>query len=111
MRAQLRFGAVTAAIVVACKFSPNPATTSIDAPPVPDAGMCVGTTAECAGPDTLRTCAGAGMDAIDTACTWRCLGSSAHCGKLVPTGGAVVPEDLDPDPLLGDVMLVGTIDG
>ena len=32
-----------------------------DAPKTPDAGVCSGITSECADPDTLRTCLGAGM--------------------------------------------------
>src|SRR5258707_15404504 len=111
MRAQLRFGALATAVVVACKFAPGPTGISVDAPdPVPDAGLCTKLSGECAGPATLRTCLGSGQMATDTSCAWGCLGSSAHCGKLAPTGGGVVPEDLDPDALLQDIVLVGTVD-
>jgi len=99
------------AVVVACKFGPAPSGHMIDAFVLPDAGLCSGITAECAGSETLRTCLGSGQMSNDTVCSWGCLGPSAHCGKLAPTGGGVLPTDLDPDPMLGDIPLVGTIDG
>ena len=113
MRSRFRAGVIATAAIVACKFAPIPATGdgAVDGPILPDAGPCSGITTECANADTLRTCLGSGTTAVDTACAWGCLGSSAHCGKLVPAGGGVLPADLDPDPQLGDITLVGTIDG
>ena len=101
------------AIVAACQFHTNPATGPMDAidAPLPDAGPCLAAGASCANADTLRTCAGSGASATDTACSWGCVATgSAHCGVLVPTGSAVETADLDPTGLQG-LDLQGTVDG
>lgn len=83
-----------------------------DALPLPDAGLCIAASAECANADVLRTCAVAGANPVDTTCAWGCgTTGGAHCQVLVPVGGALVPGDLADDALLADITLAGnTID-
>ncbi len=78
-----------------------------DAVLAPDAGTCRAASTECASADVLRTCSGPGAEAIDTVCRWGCLAGPAHCGQLVPAGGAVASEDLAPDAQLAAVVLDG----
>jgi hypothetical protein len=106
LRARI-WGIIVVAIVAigACKFTaPN---AGQDAPPgiddapqlldayVPDAGICAQLGKECVGP-TLRDCQEENAPPVDTQCVWGCaeLGG-AHCAKLVPSGGALLPADLD----------------
>lgn len=103
---------------MACKFSPNDAITDDggevvgieDAPIgidafVPDAGGCqIANEVSCVGP-TLRTCAQMGQLPVDTPCSWGCSSEpAAHCALLQPSGGAVVPDDLD-NAALGDITI------
>ncbi len=83
----------------------------IDAPPeidayVPDApSMCPSVTPPTCvpGSNILRECKTIGQPAIDISCAWGCItGSPHHCGKLVPSGGAVTTADLQPNPSLQD---------
>lgn len=76
-----------------------------DGPPVPDGGVCTTASVECASADVLRTCNEPGVDPIDTVCAWGCLEAPAHCGRLVPAGGAVTSDDLAADPQLVDVTV------
>lgn len=83
----------------------------IDAPdgmsPPPDAMSCPSVSATCASPDMLRECQVVGEMPVDTPCTWGCLDNPARCGKLQPSGGAVLPGDLEAAPSGDDVMLIG----
>lgn len=94
----------------ACRYTPPEQAADGDVgDPVPDAGECrlIGT--ECASPSTLRTCASLGGTAIDTTCDWGCVAATpAHCGVLVPTGGGVLPTDLDPNGV-ADIDLAGGV--
>jgi hypothetical protein len=79
---------------------------------IPDAIPCASLTSQCVG-DTLRTCKTVGSLPTDTPCAWGCSSASTpRCLQLVPSGGGVVPADLDPDPTLAAVTLLGatTID-
>lgn len=79
--------------------------------PLPDASLCVAASAECATASTLRSCSGPGAMALDTACVWGCVASGvAHCGSLVPSGGAVTPADLDATGLADITLASTTID-
>src|SRR5262249_31126845 len=84
---------------------------AIDAPP-PDAGTCSMAAVTCADGGTLRTCAVAGGQAVDTPCAWGCLDApSAHCGVLVPSGGGVLATDVSSTGLSGSIQISGTING
>ena len=74
---------------------------------VPDApSMCPSVTPATCVPNSniLRECKTIGQPAIDTTCSWGCLTNSTphHCGKIVPSGGAVMTVDLDPNSSLQD---------
>lgn len=74
---------------------------------IADAGPCVAASQQCLG-DQLRTCTAAGASPVDTPCGWGCVATpDAHCGRLMPSGGAVASQDLEPDPQLSDVTLSG----
>ena len=88
-------------------FGLEPPARSADAgadAPIPDGGPCAAASAECVA-DVLRTCSAAGALPVDTTCTWGCLGPAAHCGAVVPAGGAVTAQDLAPDAILTDITL------
>ena len=99
MRSWCSRAVIAAAAMAACQFTRNE--TQIDgarpdvAPPLPDAGPCVTTSAECASADVLRVCATAGGSAVDTTCSWGCRSDdgAAHCALLSPSGGSVTPTD------------------
>lgn len=77
-----------------------------DAPPIP----CDMPALTCAG-DALRATCPDG-EIVDASCAWGCVETNgAHCGAVVPSGGSVSPEDVEPDATLADVMLQGTVDG
>ena len=83
-----------------------------DSSPVPDAGMCQGASIACAGDNTVRSCAGPGVQSSDETCTWSCIDgapNTAHCGAFSPSGGAVLAGDLLPNPQL-DVDVAATVD-
>ncbi len=83
-----------------------------DAPvmPAPDAGVCTAASQLCADSVTLRTCAAAGAQAVDTICGWGCIAEpGAHCGVLVPSGGGVLPTDVSSTGLSGSIDLQGTV--
>src|SRR5207248_6327596 len=50
---------------------------------------------------------------VDTACAWGCLTNVVgdHCGQLAPSGGGVMPGDLDASGLADTTLGAGTIDG
>lgn len=83
--------------------------------PLPDGpSTCPMVFQQCStGSDALISCAQIGQPSTTTPCNWGCIGSSAgsaaHCGVLVPGGGAVTGSDFSataPDAL----SLSGTID-
>jgi hypothetical protein len=96
--------------VAACSYDP-PRSSESDAGL--DAGVaCEGPAAvDCLDNRTLRTRCGDEEDVLE-ACPWGCRSDSPgpRCGRLVPAGGAVVPEDLDPTGL-SEQVLSGIIDG
>ena len=112
----------TVATVGACGFSvaqdgPRDGGPVGDGPPdvqLPDAGSCVAVEASCASGTVLRDCTTVGQSPMDIECPWGCVASAgpvpAHCGVIVPSGGAVTASDLDPTGLL-DIELQGTVDG
>jgi hypothetical protein len=69
-------------------------------PPLP----CEALSAECIG-TTLRECRTIGLDPIDTECALCITAPTAHCETLVPAGGAVTPNDLKSDPLIGNITI------
>ena len=74
--------------------------------------VCTNASLTCASADVLRSCAAAGELATDTQCAWGCIdapGTTAHCGELAPSGGAVESMDLVADAALLDVTLSGDI--
>ena len=106
-RGRLRACLVAGTAIAACRFAPIPGvapsdggigTDAADAHPdaIADAAMCttVGS-AECIG-DTLRTCTVQGQLPTDKSCAWGCLGSTPHCGAILPSGGAVQSSDVSP---------------
>ncbi len=79
-------------------------------PGTPDGGSCGAASTECVNDDTLRTCSAAGAMAVDTACGWGCTSTGvARCLTLVPQGGMLEPEALDPDPAVGSTLINGAI--
>ena len=102
--------------VAACGFPSLPKLGGDDAPhrdaaadtTAPDAGACMAASVECASSSTLRTCSGAGVNAVDTTCSWGCVATgNAHCGLLQPTGGGLTTTDTDPATLgtLNDITI------
>ena len=105
----MRGRVIGTAVFAACSFNnpsgpvdaPNSlgsdAQIASDAPAMnPDGGTCTGSSAMCE-PDniTLRTCAAAGDNPVDTKCSWGCVAvPSAHCGEMIPTGSAATGSDL-----------------
>ena len=85
-----------------------------DATSPPDAAICETQSVECATPEILRTCTSAGATAVDTVCAWGCTehAGPAHCGALVPRGGALKPTDTtDFTGLTDQNIQSATIDG
>ncbi|MBV8760057.1 MAG: hypothetical protein JO257_22390, partial [Deltaproteobacteria bacterium] len=84
----------------------------VDSEIIPDAGACTAASATCATSGLLRTCASAGANPVDTPCAWGCItpGGMARCGKLAPTGGAVIANDAETTTLsqLADLVLSNT---
>ncbi len=102
------------ALVAACGFSANPpqnvgvVDSSVDVAIV-DASGCRAVTSECVGQNTkIRVCATIGQLPTDYDCDWGCNGNGgAHCAKLVPAGGYLLPSDLDPNNGPQDVSIDG----
>ncbi|MGN6105346.1 MAG: hypothetical protein ACTHU0_09605 [Kofleriaceae bacterium] len=102
--AHLCWHLIGAVALSACSFSAGdlpgdgrpPRDADVDAY-VPDAGMCQTTGKQCVGP-VLRTCVETGMPPLEELCHWGCLTEGAttvpHCGRMVPSGGAVLPDHL-----------------
>jgi hypothetical protein len=66
---------------------------------------CQSVGVECAG-YKLRTCTAVGQPPVDKTCGWGCSAApSAHCALLQPSGGALMPSDLDDTTFanLGDI--------
>jgi hypothetical protein len=118
----MRSSSLAILLVSACGFSvPGGAASSGDAAVTGDAprddaivttdapaGSCTAPGTSCMA-DVLSTCTGAGATPSTQTCAWGCIASgTAHCGQLVPTGGAVVPGDLT-TPNVGAVQLSGTV--
>lgn len=113
---RLRARIIGIAIVSACGFTAtnmqredaatSPIDSSVDAY-IPDASACLRGSAECiASGQMIRVCDGPNQQPHDEPCAWSCLSSpEAHCGKLVPSGGAVTTADLDPT-TLGDTTII-----
>jgi hypothetical protein len=75
-----------------------------------DAAICAAASTSCVSADVLRTCTAAGEASIDTQCTWGCIAGPAHCGALMPAGGALIADDLTTPQGLGDtVLMTGTV--
>ncbi len=118
MRGWIRYGVVGAAGIVACGFAPKltggDGGAPIDAVPAADAGPCQTLGPTCASDDVLRTCAVVDEQPTDELCAWGCVSSEtlAHCGALVPSGGAATAADLGSDAQLSEITLdiTGTID-
>ena len=65
--------------------------------PAPDAGPCQTLGATCVA-STVRTCGVVNQQPTDELCNVSCSTSGgAHCTRLQPSGGGVVPGDLDPE--------------
>jgi hypothetical protein len=80
---------------------------------IPDAGPCEELSISCATSTVLRECRVRGDLPVDTTCPWGCFSDgAAHCGKLQPTGSALIAADLDPNGALQDrtASSGGTID-
>jgi hypothetical protein len=94
LRSELRRRIVMLSIA-GCSFTPSSAARAPDATVViPDGGPCEQASTECVSADVMRTCSGSGAMPGDTACDWGCVATgAAHCGVLVPAGGAVTSED------------------
>lgn len=90
-------------MVSACGFTGNTpqgavvVDSSIDVA-IADASGCAAISSQCVGEGTkLRVCSKIGEYPIDYDCDWGCNSSGeAHCAKLVPAGGYLLPTDLDP---------------
>jgi len=80
----------------------------VDAPPdvfIPSTCPTAGKTCVGAG-ERLRDCSMVGATPMDTICPWRCADAPApHCRVLQPSGGAVLPSDLEPVAGLGDFAI------
>jgi hypothetical protein len=114
------------AIVAGCGFTGNPpegtsvVDSSIDVA-IADASAdgCAALGSECIGQGTkLRVCEVLREQPTDYDCDWGCNSNGvAHCAKLVPAGGYLLPADLDPNPgpqavTLGDGdYVINTITG
>ncbi len=73
---------------------------------IPDAGPCQAIGATCEAGVVLRECLAIGEQPIDTTCAWGCLDNDgAHCGALVPGGGAVLDTDLSPAAALSEITI------
>src|SRR5690349_1679177 len=114
-----RLAVVAVAAILACKFTPGAAPGPgqadggmPDAKMAPDAGPCATLGSSCAGADTHRNCTTMGTAPVDTPCVWGCIATpGAHCGVLVPSGGALTGSDLAPNASLQDTTLDGLLDG
>lgn len=103
-------------LVAACGFSANPpqntgvVDSSIDVP-IADASGCNSLTSECVGQNTkIRVCEMLGQLPVDYDCDWGCRpNGGAHCARLVPAGGYLLPTDLDPSSGPQDVTLDGDL--
>ncbi|MBA2539681.1 MAG: hypothetical protein H0V17_08610, partial [Deltaproteobacteria bacterium] len=106
---------IAASIVAACQYTApdSPADAASDGPAtLPDAGACTAAITECfsdgSGGTVLRSCSAEGAEPTIEGCPWGCLESGgAHCGLLQPSGGAVLPGDLEP--VAGQTLLPITI--
>ena len=70
-----------------------------DAPPdvfIPDAAPCSSLIKTCVSGTVLRACQMVGQLPAETTCDWDCVDApEPHCRVFSPSGGAVVPADLD----------------
>lgn len=102
-------GVVAVGIVVpACGFeAPNLVDTPSDAPMalfdsppdvfIPDAAPCSSLIKTCVSGTVLRACQTVGQLPAETTCEWDCSEiPEPHCRVLMPSGGAVTSQDLDP---------------
>ncbi|HEY1557196.1 MAG TPA: hypothetical protein VGF94_20310 [Kofleriaceae bacterium] len=82
---------------------------AIDAPL--DAPVCPSAAVSCLDANTLLTCTMPGVVGTLTACAWGCdpIDGAAKCYAVVPAGGGVLPGDVMPDSMLGDVTITGTV--
>lgn len=108
---------VLAALVVlgACSYTTPFATgTPGDGPEVvPDAILkCPSVSRACVTNTVLRSCDVTGDPSSDETCIWGCVQeiATAHCGVVVPSGGAATATDFNTTGL-ADVTLSGTVDG
>lgn len=100
------------AALSACGFTGNEprgevvADSSIDVA-IADAALCATLSKMCVGEDTkLRVCSQTNAYPTDYDCDWGCSSNGeAHCAKLVPAGGYLLPTDLDPSAEPQDVNL------
>lgn len=74
---------------------------------IADASGCQSISSQCVGEDSkLRVCSVIGEFPTDYDCDWGCNATApAHCAKLVPAGGYLLPTDLDPSTGPQDVNL------
>jgi len=114
---------VGVAVVSACGFTastgsdggpggvPDDSVLSDAAPDAPIPTECTTAGTTCVGPDErLRMCSAINAVPVDTVCAWRCANApTPHCRRLQPSGGAVLPTDLDPAGGLGDVQITSVI--
>jgi hypothetical protein len=97
---QLIVSGIAAATCAACGFGSPGAS--------PPDELCTAASTSCASDAVLRTCAAEGSNAVETECPWGCVSEGgAHCGELVPAGGAIDSMDFDPSGL-SDVELADT---
>jgi hypothetical protein len=90
---------VIAFALAGCRIGFDPITPPSPALPASDA-YCDG--------DVLHEPAADGSD-VASGCGWGCLASpEAHCGQLIPAGGALAASDVAPHPGLADVTLAAT---
>jgi hypothetical protein len=108
------WGLVLAATLVACKFTPSGAVVdgksdgASDGPSkdslLPDGpSMCASSFTSCGSDGTTMFTCIEGAASTSTDCPWGCMGdgaSSATCGAVAPTGGAVTGSDFDGAPSL-----------
>jgi len=95
---------IAALVMGACKYAAPDNVTPTDGATdaLPDAGPCTSVSTACVsdgrGGEVLQECAVQGDDPEITPCPWGCVDgkSQPHCGVLQPSGGAVLPEHLQP---------------